>query len=89
MIFFRRTYFNVLKFHVIDSGEVREEDVQMYERTGSGIASDYREVIRNLRGVCRLQTALCLADNQTSWRGSARRGRQELGVACHATAKTV
>ena len=41
----------MLKFHEIDSGEVGEEDVEMYERTGAEIAPDYREVMRKLRGV--------------------------------------
>ena len=49
--FFRPTYFDVLKFHEIDSGEVGEEDVQMYERTGAEIALDYREVMSKLRDV--------------------------------------
>lgn len=51
MIFFRPIYFDVLKFHEIDSGEVGENDVQMYERTGAEIAADYREIMRKLRGV--------------------------------------
>ena len=51
VIFFRPTYFDVLKFHEIDSDEVGEERVQMYERTGAEIAPDYREVMRKLRGV--------------------------------------
>jgi len=51
VIFFRPTYFDVLKFHEVDSGEVGEEHVQMYERTGAEIAPDYREVMRKLRGV--------------------------------------
>lgn len=51
VIFFRPTYFDVLKVHEIDSGEVSEEDVEMYERTGAEIAPAYREVMRKLRGV--------------------------------------
>lgn len=41
----------MLKFHEIDSGEVGEEQLQTYERTGAEIASDYREIMRKLRGV--------------------------------------
>jgi hypothetical protein len=51
VLFFRPAYFDVLKFHEIDSGEVGEEQVQMYERTGAEIAPDYREITRKLRGV--------------------------------------
>ena len=51
VLFFRPTYFDVLKFHEVDSGEVGEEQVEMYERTGAEIAPDYREIIRKLRGV--------------------------------------
>lgn len=51
VIFFRPAYFDVLKFHEIDSGEVGEEHVQTYERTGAEIAVDYREIMRKLRGV--------------------------------------
>lgn len=51
VLFFAPTYFDVLKFHEIDSGEVGEERVQMYERTGAEIAPYYREVMRKLRGV--------------------------------------
>jgi hypothetical protein len=51
VIFFRPTYFDVLKVHEVDSGEIGEEHVQMYERTGAEIAPDYREVMRKLRGV--------------------------------------
>ena len=50
VIFFRPTYFDVLKFHEIDSGEVGEDDVQMCERTGAEIAPDYRKIMRKLRG---------------------------------------
>jgi hypothetical protein len=49
VLFFRPAYFGVLKFHEIDSGEVGEEQVQMYERTGAEIAPDYREIMRKLR----------------------------------------
>ena len=51
VLFFRPTYFGALKFHEVDSGEVGEESVQMYERTGAEIAPDYREVMRKLRAV--------------------------------------
>jgi hypothetical protein len=51
VIFFRPAYFDVLKFHEIDSGEVGENDVQMYERTGAEIAPEYRAIMRKLRGV--------------------------------------
>lgn len=51
VIFFRPTYFDVLKFHEVDSGEVGEEQIQMYERTAAEIAPDYREIMRKLRGV--------------------------------------
>jgi len=51
VLFFRPAYFDVLKFHEIDSGEVGEEQVQMYERTGAEIALDYREIMRKLRSV--------------------------------------
>ena len=51
VIFFRPTYFDALKFHEVDSGEVGEEQVQMSERTEVEIASDYREIMRKLRGV--------------------------------------
>jgi hypothetical protein len=51
VLFFRPAYFDVLKFHEIDSGEVGEEHVEMYERTGAEIALDYREIMRKLRGV--------------------------------------
>ena len=51
VIFFRPAYFDVLKFHEVDSGEVGEESVQMYERTEGEIAADYREIMRKLRGV--------------------------------------
>jgi hypothetical protein len=51
VLFFRPTYFDVLKFHEVDSGEVGEDDVQMFERTGAEIAPDYREIMRKLRAV--------------------------------------
>ena len=51
VLFFRPAYFDVLKFHEVDSGEVGEEQVQMYERTGAEIAPDYREIMRKLRAV--------------------------------------
>jgi len=51
VIFFRPVYFDVLKFHEMDSGEVGEDQVQMYERTGAEIAPDYREIMRKLQGV--------------------------------------
>lgn len=51
VIFFRPTYFDVLKFHEIDSGQVVEQDVQMYERTGVEIAPDYRQIMHKLRGL--------------------------------------
>ena len=51
VMFFRPAFWGVLKFHEIDSGEVTEEDVQMWERTGAEIAVDYRDVMRKLRGV--------------------------------------
>lgn len=51
VIFFAPNYFDVLKVHEVESGEVDEERVQMYERTGAEIALDYREIMRKLRGV--------------------------------------
>ena len=51
VLFFRPTYFDVLKFHEVDSGEVGGESVQMYERSGAEIAPDYREIMRKLRAV--------------------------------------
>ncbi len=47
-IFFKPTYFDVLKFHEIDSGQVTDADVQRYERTGAEIAPYYREIVRKL-----------------------------------------
>ena len=51
VIFFSPTYFDVLKVHEIESGEVGEEQVQMYERTGAEIAPDYRKIMRKLLAV--------------------------------------
>jgi hypothetical protein len=51
VIFFRPIYFDVLKFHEIDCGEVGEEQVQMCERTGAEIAPDYRMIMLKLQGV--------------------------------------
>jgi hypothetical protein len=51
VIFFSPTYFDVLKVHEIDSGEVGEEQIQMYERTGAEIAPDYRKIMRKLSTV--------------------------------------
>jgi hypothetical protein len=51
VLFFRPAYFDVLKFHEVDSDEVSEEQVQMYERTGAEIAPDYREIMRKLQAV--------------------------------------
>ena len=51
VIFFRPAYFDVLKFHEIDSGEVSEDQVQIYERAGAEIAPQYREITRKLRGI--------------------------------------
>lgn len=51
MALFRPAYLDVLSFHEVESGEVDEERVQMYERTGAEIALDYREIMRKLRGV--------------------------------------
>jgi hypothetical protein len=51
VLFFRSTYFDVLKFHEVDGGEVGEEQVEIYERTGAEIAPDYREIMRKLRNV--------------------------------------
>jgi len=49
VMFFRPAYWGVLKFHEIDSGEVGEADVKMYERTGAEIVADYREIMHKLR----------------------------------------
>jgi len=51
VILFRPAYFDALKFHEVDCGEVGEAQVQMYERTGAEIAPFYREIMRKLRGV--------------------------------------
>jgi hypothetical protein len=51
VIFFSPTYFDVLKVHEVESGEVGEEQVQMYERTGVEIAPDYRKIMRKLLAV--------------------------------------
>ena len=51
VIFFSPAYFDVLKFHEVDSGEVGEEQVQMFERTGAEIAPEYREIMRKLHAV--------------------------------------
>jgi hypothetical protein len=50
VMFFRPAFWGVLKFHEIETGEVDEDYVLMLERTGSEIATDYREVMRKLRG---------------------------------------
>lgn len=51
VMFFRPAYFDVLKFHEIDTRDVGEADVQMWEHTGAEIATDYREVMRKLRSM--------------------------------------
>jgi hypothetical protein len=51
VIFFSPTYFDVLKVHEIESGEVGEEQVQMYERSGAEIAPDYRKIMCKLLSV--------------------------------------
>lgn len=51
VIFFAPTYFDVLKVHEIESGEVDEKRLQMYERTRAEIAQDYRDIMRKLCGV--------------------------------------
>jgi hypothetical protein len=48
---FRPAYADVFTFHEIDGGEVGVDDVRLLERAGAGIAPDYREVMRKLRGV--------------------------------------
>ena len=50
VMFFRPAFWGVLKFYEIETGEVDEDYVLMLERTGSEIATDYREVMRKLRG---------------------------------------
>ena len=52
---FRPSYSQVLTFHEIDSGEVGLDDVRLLERAGAGIAADYREVMRKLRAVERIE----------------------------------
>jgi hypothetical protein len=52
VMFFRGPgFFGALKVHEIESGEVTEEDVRMFERTGAEIAADYRDIMRKLRNV--------------------------------------
>jgi len=51
VIFFAPTYFDVLKVHEVESSEVGEDQLQMYERTGAEIARDYRQIMRKLSGV--------------------------------------
>jgi hypothetical protein len=51
ILFFKPAYFDVLKFHEADCGEVGEEQVQMSEHSGAEIAPDYREIMRKLRSV--------------------------------------
>jgi hypothetical protein len=51
VLFFRPAYFDVLKFHEVDSGEVGEKQVKMYERTGAEIAPEYCKIMRKLRAV--------------------------------------
>jgi len=46
VMFFRPTFFGVLKVHEIETGEVDEEFIRMLEP--SQIARDYREIIRKL-----------------------------------------
>ena len=53
--FLRPSYSQVLTLHEIESGEVSEDDVRLLERAGAGIATDYREVMRKLRAVERIQ----------------------------------
>jgi hypothetical protein len=48
VLFFRPIYFDVLKFHEIDSGQVTEADVQRLENNGAEIAPDYRDIMRKL-----------------------------------------
>jgi len=52
---FRPAYSDVLTFHEIDSGQVREDDLRSLERAGAGIAQDYREVTRKLLALGRIQ----------------------------------
>ena len=51
---FRPAYSDVPTFYQINSGEVTEDDVRLLERAGAGIAADYREVMRKLRGSGRI-----------------------------------
>jgi hypothetical protein len=48
---FRPAYADVLTFHQIESGEVGVDYVRLLERSGAGIAPDYREAMRRLRAV--------------------------------------
>lgn len=48
-------YSGVLEFHEIDGGTITEDNVRSLERAGAGIAADYREVMRKLRAVERIQ----------------------------------
>ena len=50
VMFFRPAFWGILKFHEVETGEVDEDYVLMLERTGSEIATDYRDVMRKLRG---------------------------------------
>ena len=58
VMFFRPAFWGVLKFHEIETGEVDEDYVLMLERTGSEIATDYREVMRKLRGAKKTHSAV-------------------------------
>jgi hypothetical protein len=48
-------YSGVLEFHEIDSGTITEDDVRSLERAGAGIAADFREALRKLRAVERIE----------------------------------
>ncbi|MBZ5723338.1 MAG: hypothetical protein LAO03_23630 [Acidobacteriia bacterium] len=48
---FRPAYSDVLTFHEIDSGKLKEDDVRVLQRAGAGIAADYGAVVRKLRAV--------------------------------------
>jgi len=52
--FCRPSYSQVLAFHEIDSGDIGEDEIRYLERAGAGIAPDYREVMRKLRGIERI-----------------------------------
>jgi len=52
---FRPAYSGVLEFYQIDSGTITEDDVRSLEHAGAGIAADYREIVRRLRAVERIQ----------------------------------